>query len=109
MVGNQELYATIAPRYLERGARDPANGKPLVANTINAYDAVLLIAAILREKGIDGNTPLAQKREAVKDGLAALKTFDGVLHHEITPAGDSHETERLLRVDVSNGVWDFVP
>lgn len=108
VVGNQALYATIAPRYLERVARDPSNGKPLVANTINAYDAVLLIATILRDKGMDGSTPLAQRREALKDGFAALKVFDGVLHHEITPGGDSRGAERLLRVDVDQGVWDFV-
>jgi branched-chain amino acid transport system substrate-binding protein len=105
--GNQALYDTVAPRYIAAATKDPTNGPANVANTANAYDAVLLMASILKRKGVDGNTPIEKAREALKDGFMETKEFSGLLNHKITPEGDSVQQLRLLQPDIAHKVWKF--
>ena len=105
--GNQALYDTLVPRYIVGATKDPTNGPPNVANAANAYDAVLLMASILKRKGIDGNTPADKAREALKDGFMETSQFSGLLNHKITPEGDSVQQVRLLQPDLVNKVWKF--
>lgn len=105
--GNQALYDTVVPRYIVGATKDPTNGPPNVANAANAYDAVLLMASILKRKGIDGNTPPEKAREALKDGFMETTQFSGLLNHKISPEGDSVQQVRLLQPDLANKVWKF--
>ena len=98
-----EARAPYVAAYLKRSSETTKLPQPAnVSNTNLGYDAVHILAQIMSEKGIDGTTDPAKAREAIKDGLAALKEYRGVsLIRPSSPssphAGSSRKTRPATR------------
>ncbi len=98
----------FAARYIKFAMEKTKQTQPInVANTTLARDAVTLLASILRERGIDGTSNVQQAREAVKDGLASVKQWEGLNRIEILPSGDGYIRSHLLEDDVASRTWKF--
>lgn len=80
---------------------------PNVGNTGLAYDSVMLLAASLKEKQIDGNTNVDQARTAIMESLSALKTFQGLNTIVLKESGDGYIRSHLLEIDVPSKTWKY--
>jgi branched-chain amino acid transport system substrate-binding protein len=106
VIGDNELYKSVSKRILDRVAKTP--GTPVnIGNVTIAYDTMMIYADILRKAGIDGNTPVEEAREKMKDGFMALKHYRGLNVYDIRDTGDADVTQRLMTVDVATGQWKF--
>ncbi len=106
--GDMALYKTVVQRYVER-VKDPALGIPAnVANNNVAYDAVLLLADIMRRTGIDGTTPPAKARELIMTEFTKLKVFRGLNSYTIRDTGDANIPHTVLVPDVQRKIWKFL-
>jgi len=109
VTGDNKLYASVAERFVEKAKRDPSLGSPPnIANNTNSYDALLYVAEVMREAGIDGNTPINEMRQRIKEGFLAKRKFNGVLTHSLTKDGDDVMDVRLITPDVATKSWKFV-
>lgn len=81
----------------------PAN----VSNTSVPYDTVMLLADIMKRKGIDGSTPTEKARELIKEGLAETKTYNGVNQIRMRDTGDGYIVGHLLQADPQAKVWRY--
>ncbi|HEY5310011.1 MAG TPA: hypothetical protein VIK97_15965, partial [Casimicrobiaceae bacterium] len=81
----------------------PAN----VSNTSVPYDTFMLLADIMKRKGIDGNTPAEKARELIKEGLAETKTNNGVNQIRMRDTGDGDIVGHLLQADPQAKVWRY--
>lgn len=106
--GDRALYKSVSDRYVDR-VKDPALGIPAnLANNDIAYDALLLLADIMRRNGIDGATPPAKAREAIMNEFTRLKSFTGMNAYTMRDTGDAHIQGRLLVPDTERKVWRFL-
>ncbi len=106
--GDMALYKTVVQRYVDR-VKDPALGIPAnVANNNVAYDAVLLLADIMRRTGIDGTTPPAKARELIMTEFTKLKAFRGLNSYTIRDTGDANIPHTVLVPDVQRKIWKFL-
>lgn len=106
--GDMALYKTVVQRYVDR-VKDPALGIPAnVANNNVAYDAILLLADIMRRTGIDGTTPPAKARELIMTEFTKLKTFRGLNSYTMRDTGDANIPHTVLVPDVQRKVWKFL-
>jgi branched-chain amino acid transport system substrate-binding protein len=104
VTGDNELYKTVAARFLERAAKIP-KASTNIANATVAYDTLMVYADILRKAGVDGNTPILEAREKMKEGFLALKEWRGLNLYKMRPNGDAETPQRLLVVDSATGQW----
>ncbi len=81
----------------------PAN----IANTTLAYDTMMLLVGILREKKIDGTTDVQKAREAVMESLASLKQWQGFNQVMLLESGDGYIRSHLLEVDLAKKIWKY--
>ena len=56
--------------------RDPE--PPTVAEAANYYENIHILAQVMREADLTGDTPPDEAREAIREGLLALEGFDGI-------------------------------
>jgi branched-chain amino acid transport system substrate-binding protein len=64
-------------RYIdEMDERDPE--PPTVAEAGNYYDNIMMLTEVMRDAGIDADTPVDEAREAIRDGLLAISEYSGV-------------------------------
>lgn len=106
--GDPVLYKSVVQRYVDR-VKDPALGIPAnVANNNVAYDAVVLLADIMRRAGIDGSTPPAKARELIMTEFTKLKTFKAMNSYTIRDTGDANIPHTVLVPDVQRKVWKFL-
>lgn len=101
-------YNSFVERYLKRSAEttnlpQPAN----VCNTSLAYDAVVLLADILRKGGVGAATTTEQMREIVKNGLQSMQRWDGINKVALRKSGDGHIQGHLLKADIQQKIWRF--
>jgi ABC-type branched-subunit amino acid transport system substrate-binding protein len=90
-----------AVAYMEAmAAADPE--PPTVPEAANYYDAVLLLAQVMNEAGINGDSSPDEARAAIQAGLLALTTFDGVAG-EISFNGSADATKTVYVNVVKNG------
>jgi ABC-type branched-subunit amino acid transport system substrate-binding protein len=98
----------FAARYIKFATEKTKQAKPInVANTTLAYDALALLTGILRDRKIDGATDVHKAREAVKDGLASVKQWQGFNRISILDSGDGYIPSHLLEVDVQSKTWKY--
>jgi hypothetical protein len=76
-----------------------------VANSPTGYDAVFLLASIMNRKGIDGNTPVADARRKIMEGMMETKEFRGTSFYKIRDAGDGYVPMHALEIDPKRGEW----
>jgi len=82
----------------------PANA----ANSVIAYEAVQLVAKIMKDKGIDGNTPVDKARETIAAELGNVKDFKGsLLNFVFDSKRDASVPVRLLKADNDKQMWVF--
>lgn len=82
----------------------PANA----ANSTIAYEAVQMVAQIMRDKGIDGNTPVKEAREMIADGISAIEKWDGsLLKFTFDDKRDAYIPGRLVKVDNATKLWVY--
>lgn len=109
--GDPDLYRRFVERYAAEALKDSAVAQftpPNVANASLGYDVVAIMADILRRKGVDGATPIAQAREKLKEGMVELKEFRGVNAFKFRDTGDAYIRSRALRIDPAKGAWVFL-
>lgn len=105
--GDAQRYKSVVQRYVDR-VKDPALGIPAnMANNNIAYDAMLLLADILRRNGVDGTTPPAKAREIVMNEFTRLKSFRGLNSYTIRDTGDGDIPHRILTPDTARKLWKF--
>lgn len=78
-------------RFKELASADAKVPQP-VFTTVEpqAYDSTRMIAEVMTKAKITPETPLAQARTAIKDGLSAIKEYDGIVGKiTMTPTGDA--------------------
>lgn len=72
-------------------AADPE--PPTVPEAANYYDNIMMLASVMRKAGINGDTPVAEARAAIRDGLLALQDYDGVAGQiSFAGSGDAQKT-----------------
>ncbi|MDT3683709.1 MAG: ABC transporter substrate-binding protein [Pseudorhodoplanes sp.] len=95
-------------RYAKLSGETTSLAKPAnVANATLAYDAMMLLAGIMKEKKIDGSTDVGQARTAIMEGLAAVKSWQGLNRIEMRDSGDGYIRSRLLEIDPANKAWRY--
>lgn len=75
---------------------------PTVPEAANYYDNILMLAQIMRDLGIDGNTAPKEARAAIREALLALVDFDGVAG-QITFDGNVDAVKTVYVNVVKNG------
>ena len=101
-------HDAFGERFIKVAAETTNLPKPAnVANTTLSYDAVMMLAGILRDKKIDGTTDPQKAREAIKDGIAAIKTWQGLNTLRILDSGDGYIRSHLLDVDLDKKYWKY--
>ncbi len=109
--GDMKAYKSFVERYSAEVLKVPALAQfqPVnVADATQAYDVVMMVADILRKKGVDGNTAIDKAREALKDGMVEMKSFDGLNHYEMRGGGDAYLRTHAVRVDPKRAMWVFL-
>ena len=94
--------------YVKRTASINTVPKPLnVANNPVAYDPLLLYADIMRKANITPQTPVQEARTMIRDGLRAMKNYQGVgaLWKDFKPSGDVNVDIFPLILDKDKGRW----
>ncbi len=95
-------------RYVKIAAETSNLPKPAnVANTTLAYDTVMLLTGILKEKKIDGTTDIEKARTAIMESLASLKTWQGFNAVKMQESGDGYIRSHLLAVDTQSKIWKY--
>lgn len=106
-VGNAAHDSYIA-RYQDRLANEKILKPANAANSTIAYEAVQMVAQIMRDKGIDGNTPVKEAREMIADGISEIQAWDGnLLQFTFDDKRDAYIPGRLLKVDNDNKIWVY--
>jgi branched-chain amino acid transport system substrate-binding protein len=102
-------YDSYIKRYQERLANDNRVPKPAnAANSVIAYEAIQLVAHIMREKGIDGSTPVERAREMIADGLQRVPAWNGsLLYFTFDDKRDAYVPSRLLKADNRRQMWVY--
>jgi branched-chain amino acid transport system substrate-binding protein len=106
--GDLAKHKDFVARFIAEVNKDPALSQaqpPNVANSNVGYDAVMLVAEVLRKSGADGRTPVAELREKLKSGIGALKTYKGLNQYFFDASGEGVPKTELLRVDASRGMY----
>lgn len=95
-------------RYVKAAAESTKQPPPAnVANATLAYDAVMLLAQVMRDRKIDGETDVQKARDAIAEALSSLKSFHGLNRLTMRESGDGHIQSHLLEVDVQNKMWKY--
>ena len=102
--GHDEFVA----RYAKLSGETTSLSKPAnVANATLAYDAMMLLVGILKEKNIDGATDVEQARTAIMESLITLKSWQGLNAITMQDSGDGYIRSHLLEIDVANKSWKY--
>lgn len=108
-VPGNERHNRFVERFVERLKTEPGVPPPAnVANSTMHYDTVLMLAKIMRDKGIDGNTPVDKARQLIRDGLADVKGFDGVTKLTMGKDRNGYIRSHLVKVDPESKMWKYV-
>jgi len=108
-VPGNERHNKFVARFVDRLKSEP--GVPPPANAANStmhYDTVLMLAKIMRDKKIDGNTPVERARQLIRDGLADVKGFDGVTKLAMGKDRNGYIRSHLVKVDTAAKMWKYV-
>ena len=98
----------FAVRYDKLSEETTSLAKPAnVANATLAYDAMMLLVGILKEKNIDGATDVEQARTAIMESLITLKSWQGLNAITMQDSGDGYIRSHLLEIDVANKSWKY--
>ena len=101
-------YNAYLKRFIESTGATTKLPQPVnVCNTTLAYDAVFLVADIMRRGGVDGDTTAAQARELIKAGLDGLKTYQGFNKITLRDSSDGHIQCHLLKANAQTRQWDY--
>ncbi|MBM3487794.1 MAG: ABC transporter substrate-binding protein [Alphaproteobacteria bacterium] len=107
IAGNERFNRFLA-RYEERVKNDTAIPKPAnVGNGTLQYDTVHMVAKMMRDKGIDGNTPITRARELMRDAMKELQGFDGLVQLKIGADRNGYVRSHLVRVDPDAKIWRY--
>lgn len=106
-VGNDK-YNDYVQRFIKRTEETTNLPKPInVCNTSLAYDAAMLAADMMRKGNVNGSTPAATAREAIKDGLSNLKDFKNINTITMRESGDGHIQAHALKASPDEKIWKF--
>ncbi len=106
--GDQGLYKKFVERYSAAVVKEPGMNQFLPVNVANSpmgYDVIFLIADIMKRKGIDGNTPIAEARRKMMEGMMETKEFKGTSVYKIRDTGDGYVPMHALQIDPKRGEW----
>jgi branched-chain amino acid transport system substrate-binding protein len=103
-----EGHDNFSARYAKLSGETTSLAKPAnVANATLAYDAMMLLVGIMKEKKIDGTTDVEQARTAIMEGLMALKLWQGLNTIAMQEAGDGYIRSHLLEIDADKKEWRY--
>ncbi len=109
--GDAAKYKSFVTRYNAAIAKDEQLNQfqpPNVSNAALGYDAVIILADAARKAGIDGNTPIADARTKLMEGINATKTYKGLNAISFNADGDGNSPVGILQVDPATSTWKFV-
>jgi hypothetical protein len=67
-----------------------------------------MVAKMMREKGIDGNTPITKARELMRDAMAELTGYDGINKLVVGKDRNGYVKSHLIRIDSDAKMWRYV-
>ncbi|MDO8689484.1 MAG: ABC transporter substrate-binding protein [Dehalococcoidia bacterium] len=95
-------------RWQAKADADPNVTKPATLTLeANDYDVVMILADIMRKANILPETPLTDARTKIRDGLAAVKGYNG-LSGVINMGANGDATWPATIVIAKNGKWEVV-
>jgi branched-chain amino acid transport system substrate-binding protein len=101
------LQKSFTERYLQAtlntNLQQPAN----VGNVTVAYDAISLIADILKRSGVDGTKSIDAIRQVLMTELNKMKDWNGINALHMRDTGDGHIQGHVLKADVPNKRWVY--
>lgn len=102
-----EAHNRYIARYQKRLAGNAKVPKPVNAgNSTVAYEAVQLVAQIMRDAAIDGNTPVDAARSKIAAGLRGIGKWDGsLLPFTFDDKRDAYIPTHLLKIDNAKKMW----
>jgi branched-chain amino acid transport system substrate-binding protein len=101
-------YAEFVKQYVARAEATTSLPKPInVANASIAYDAVMLLADIIKAKAIDGSTDVTKARQVITEGLGGVKTWSGFNSITMNDEGDGYIPSKLIELDLAAKAWKF--
>ena len=101
-------YNSFVERYTKLyGTGTNVPQPPNVCNTSLCYDAVIMVADLLRKGGVTAATTPGQMREVIKNGLSSVQRFEGINKVVLRKSGDGHIQGHLLKADIQQKIWRF--
>ena len=79
----------------------------MAGSTRDGKIAMTKLESFLKEKKIDGSSDVGKAREAIKDSLSALQTWQGINRIRMRESGDGHIKAHLLRANLEGKTWEF--
>jgi branched-chain amino acid transport system substrate-binding protein len=96
-------------RFKKLAEADPKIPKPVYAAVEpQMYDAMMAVAEIMRKAGVNGNTPLQQARDAIRDGLLNLKGYKGIVRTYTMDKVLHDAAGAVYPVVARNGRWELL-
>lgn len=106
-VPGDERHASYTARFMKRSLETKIPQPPNVSNTTMPYDAVMLVADIMKKEGIDGNSKAQDARRKISAALSRLTEFRGLNRIRMRDTGDGHVQSHLLGADVEQKIWIY--
>jgi hypothetical protein len=67
-----------------------------------------MVAQIMRDAGIDGNTPAKEAREKIADAISKIQKWDGtLLKFTFDNERNAYIPGHLLKVNNATGEWNY--
>lgn len=96
-------------RFKAAGEADAKIPKPVYAAVEpQLYDAMMAVADIMRKAGVNGDTPLQQARDAVRNGLEDLKDYKGIVRTYTMDKNLHDAAGAVYPVVAKNGRWELI-
>lgn len=102
------VHNAYAERFLKITAATTKLPQPAnISNTGVHYEAMMILAQIMREKHIDGTTDVGTARKQIMEGLNSLKTWKGLFAITMRSTGDGYITAHLMAADLKDKIWRY--
>jgi branched-chain amino acid transport system substrate-binding protein len=123
--GGEDVEGWVVPSFFNTFSKDPRVTQFIVrfepeavkytpnstlpdAFNASAYDTMHIIAKSLTDKGLNGNSPLDELRQAIREGWEGLKDYNGITGNtNILENGDADKQVYVLKIE--DGEYKEIP
>jgi ABC-type branched-subunit amino acid transport system substrate-binding protein len=102
-----EKAVRLTKEFLKRSETNSSIQQPAnIASSAPAYDAVLMIADVLRDGKVSGDTPVQEARDILQRDFQQIKNYNkGWNEFSMLPNSDGYILSRVLKLDVDKKIW----